>query len=284
MFVKLLHVNACTDGLFSGGRAAVIFLRHLGQEIFLGSLADELGFPITAYVISQQDEFITRCFAPQKGEINAHNFAALAVAHAIYNLGLAPAHQPITLHDRGGSLRLFKDASRPGGSIGLYLSPAATYAAPQENLSERIHEALGVAPADVLMAEYLEAHHLLVACRDFSAMDRLDFSRLAGAFPKTAISFSAPLETLPAPGFAVRAFSAASVVEEAPMSLSRYAALGSFWAAYFKTSQLEIHHLSSRNSRLYFQAGPDAELILSGQASTVFRADPVLTELRGEAI
>ncbi len=284
MIVKMLHINACADGLFSGGRAAVGFLRHLGQEVFLGALADELGFPVTAYVVSQRDEFITRCFAPQRGEINAHNFAALAVAHAIYNLGLAPAHKPLTIHDRGGALRLFRDPSRPEGSISLYLDAVATYSAPQENLPERLKGTLGLDPADLLMAEYLESRHLLVACRNFSAMDRLDFSRLAEAFPQTAISFSAPLESIDAPGFAVRAFSEAALMEEAPMSLSRYAALGSFWAAHFKKSQLEIHHLSPRSSRLYFQEGPEAALILSGQASTVFRIDPVLEELRGEAI
>lgn len=277
MIVKLLLVDACTDGLFSGGTAAVAFLRHLGQEVFLQGLADELGFPVTAYVIAHQDEFITRSFAPQKGETDGHSFAALAVAHAIYEAGLAPVDKPIVLHGRGGALELFKT---PAGAVGLHLNPAQGSPAPPE-AAERLSK-LGLAPADLLKAEYLGPDRLLVYCRTMAGLEAVDFQRLREAFPQTRLTFSAPLDSSGADTYVVRAFSADSKPENVPMNLSVQAALGPFWAGYFKKPRLEIHYISPRTPRLWIETGAGGQLSLSAQVNTVFRADPVLKELSGD--
>ncbi len=282
MIVKMLLVDACTDGLFSGGRAAVAILRHLGQEIFLGALADELGFPVTAYILPHQDEFITRCFSPQKGEITAHNFAALAAAHSIYGLGLAPAGKPVVLHGRGGGLSLFKDPAQPEGTISLNLNAVKTTAAAPE-VGDQLQDRLGLSASDLLKAEYLGADSLLVCCRTMGAMEGLDFSQLRRTFPKTGLTFSAPLDSSFEQGYAVRGFSAEARPENVPMSLAAHAALGAFWAAHLKKTRLEVHYLSPRPSRLWISQGSGGALVLSGHVNTVFRADPVLKELSGEA-
>jgi predicted PhzF superfamily epimerase YddE/YHI9 len=282
MIVKMLLIDACTDGLFSGGTAAVAFLRHLGQEIFLEGLAEELGFPVTAYVLPHQDEFITRSFSPRNGEIDAHSFAALAVAHAIYGAGLAPADKPVTLHGRGGSLRLFKkQAPYPEGAIGLHLDAAKTAAALPEVLA-RFQDRLNLTAADVLKAEYLGANHRLIYCRATFAMESLDAQRLREAFPQTALTFSTPLSAPGAPGYLVRAFSAETLPEYVPMTLAIHSALGPFWAAQLKAQRLEVHYFSPRNPRLWIDQGAEG-LTLSAQVNTVFRADPVMKELKGDA-
>lgn len=259
------------------------FLRHLGQELFLEALADELGFPVTAYVLPNQDEFITRSFAPLRGEIDSHSFAALAVAHAIYGTGLAPADQALTLHGRGGSLRLFKDPDGPEGSISLHLNTARTAAAPPE-VSLHLQERLNLAAADVLKAEYLGANHLLVYCRSGSAMEGVDLQRLRESFFGTCLTFSAPLPLPGVAAYAVRAFSAEARPENVPMSLAVHAALGPFWAAHLKSPRLELHYISPRNPRLWIELGAGGALILSAQVNTVLRADPVLKELKGETV
>ncbi|UQZ89609.1 hypothetical protein C4J81_10480 [Deltaproteobacteria bacterium Smac51] len=281
MIVKILLVDACTDGLFSGGTAAVAFLRHLGQEVFLQALADELGFPVTVYVLPHQDEFITRCFSPSKGEINANSFAALAAAHAIYGVGLAPVDKPVTLHGRGGSLTLFKDPAQPEGSISLNLGGAKTTAAPP-SITERLNDVLGLAPANILKAEYLGVEHLLVSCRELEAMESIDFRQIPDVAPQARLTLSAPLESSGTSGYAVRCFGADGVLDSSPMCLAIHSVLGPLWAAQLKKAHLEIHYISPRTCRMWLDQSSDGSLVAAGQVNTVFRADPVLRELTGE--
>jgi predicted PhzF superfamily epimerase YddE/YHI9 len=280
MIVKMLLVDACTDGLFSGGRVAVAFLRHLGQEVFLGALADELGFPVTAYILPHQDEFITRCFTPGQGEIDAHNYAALAAAHSIYGVGLAPADKPVVLHGRGGSLKFYRGAAE-SDSICLDLAPARGTAAPPD-IAELLHSRLGLAPADLLKAEYVGADQLLIFCRTMAAMDGLDFAKISGAFPQTRLALSAPLDSLKNPGYVLRGFSRTGAPENAPMTLSIHAVLGAFWADSLNKPNLEVHYLSPRTSRLWVSKNSGGEVSLRAQVSTIFRADPVMKELSAE--
>lgn len=281
MIVKMLLVDACTDGLFSGGRAAVAFLRNLGQEVFLAALADELGFPVTAYILPHQDEFITRCFAPHQGEIDAHNYAALAAAHAIYGVGLAPADKPVTLHGRGGILKLFKEPAQPEGAVSLHLAhPRTSPATP--DVTDRLRDMLGLNSGNVLMAEYVGADQLVICCLAHSFMDAMNFDKIGHAFPQTRLTFSAPLESASLPGYALRSFSRFGEPENAPMSVAVHAVLGAFWAERLHKTQLEVHYLSPRTSRLRVDKNPGGGFTLSANVNTIFRADPVLKELSGK--
>lgn len=280
MIVKLFIIDACTDGLFSGGTAAVALLRHLGQEVFLQGLADELGFPVTVYVLPHQGEFITRSFTPGLGEIGTAHYGYMAAAQAIYSAGLAPLGHPLALHGRGGQFTLFKDDAQPEGPISLRLGPARTSAAP--GVDEKLKKHLGLAPEDVLKAEYMGADHLIVACRSMAAMETLDFGRVAEALPRTRLTLSAPLDLPGQHGYAVRAFSLAGALETVPMSLDAHGPLGAFWAYYLKQSRLEVHYISPRTCRAWVERGQDGAISVSGQANGVLRADSAIKELAAD--
>ncbi|MDR0881300.1 MAG: PhzF family phenazine biosynthesis protein [Candidatus Adiutrix sp.] len=272
MIVKTFLVNAFSDGLFSGGQAGVVILRHLGQEVYLQALAEELGWPVTSYVLPHDDHFMVRYFTPG-GEIDRADYAALATGHILYGIGLAPASQPLTLLGRGGRSLVSRDLLTPA-RLALNLGRAGMTRPPAEP-DLKLAETLGLPPAEVLSVAQT-SRLTMICCRNLADLD------LIKAAPVTRLVLSAAMDIPGGHGYAARCFTPAGELKRFPLELDMHARLAPFWAARLGASRLEIHHLAARPGLLWAEAPPggsEGEVLVSGYLKTIVKGEPVLEEL-----
>ena len=278
MIVKLFLTNVFADGLFSGGKVAVAILRHLGQEVFLQALAEEMSLPVTAYVLPRQDRFVVRYFTPEK-EVPSADCAALGVARALLNTGLTPPGKPVRLQGLGGVVGIL-----PGhDSLALALKRSVRV---QLGPDRALIDSLGLPETEVLGVQTMDADMTLICCRSQGTLQGLDASKVAAAVPgpKKRLIFSAPLEAGGAKGYAVRDFTAAGEDEGPPLNLAPHAVLAPFWAERQGGGPLEVHRLSRRNCLMRAELHGESVVHVSGKAHIIFKADPVMDELTGNLL
>lgn len=284
MIVKIFLVNALVDGLFSGGKAGVVILRHLGQEVFLQALATEMGLPVTAYVLPYNEAFMVRYFTPWR-EVEQADYAALAAAQALFGAGLAPVTRPLTLLGRGGRRQIVYDAL-DRGRLTLSLDPPAS-ASPAAQAGNQTAAALGLEPDEIVGLLAIGESELIICCRE---ADRLHQTAAAGRAlvppgPFSGLTLSAPLAAVSGggeAGYALRSFNRRGEQVEAPVNLSPHAVLAPFWAGRLGRQRLTVHHLAERTCLFRAETAESGEVKVSGLMNTIFRADPVLDELTGE--
>lgn len=279
MIVKLFLANVFADGLFSGGKAGVAILRHLGQEVFLQALAAELALPVTAYVLPHQDRFVVRYFTPER-EVDSADYAALAVARALLHVGLTPPDKPVRLQGRGGMVSIV-----PGrDSLALALKRCAP-ARLQDGLERSLPGILGLTPSDILDIQAADADNVLVFCREGETLRRISAPVAAAAVPEPCqrLVCSAPLEAVGVKGYALRNFTASGEEDGPPLSLTPQAVLAPFWAGRLGGGPLEVHPSTFRNALMRVEMYGESVVRISGQVNIIFRADPVMDELTGNA-
>lgn len=281
MVVKIFLINALVDGLFSGGRAGVVILRQLGQEVFLQALAAELGLPVTAYVLPHHEAFMVRYFTPER-EVETADYAALATAQALFGAGMAPVTRPVTLLGRGGRHQVSRDPQDPA-RLALTLDPPAPGAG--EAAAEQLAAALGLGREDLAGVLPLGQSETAFCCREAEAMHRAASAARAAilACPGAGLTLSAPLEPgTGQAGYAVCAWDAKGEQRQVPVNLSVHARLAPFWAERLGERQLAVHHLAERTCLMRADLVEGSRTRLSGLMSTLIKADPVLSELTGE--
>ncbi len=277
MIVKIFLIDTFADGLFSGGRAGVAILRHLGQEVFLQALAAEMNLPVMAYVLPHNEEFIVRYFTPTH-EIGLSGYAALAAGRAIFSAGLAPPDRPVHLHGRDGRREVFPDPDSGDLSLKLERLPAEK----KPEIVAELTTALGLAPGDVSAVLLTGNGHLVVCGRSQAALKPLTDQAAIPLWTAHAsyLTLSAPLEIADVPGYVVRG-RAANGEEENFSIFDLHAVLAPFWTLKMGNPVLEIHHQAARACHLRARVTADGRVVISGQANLVLRADPVMDDLTG---
>lgn len=285
MIVKIFLVNALVDGLFSGGKAGVVILRHLGQEVFLQALATEIGLPVTAYVLPHNEAFMVRYFTPQR-EVDKADYAALAAAQALFGAGKAPVTRPLTLLGRGGPCQIVCDPL-DRGRLALNLDRPASVQ-PAAQAGDQAAAALGLEPGEIAGLLVVDESELILCCREAGALHRAASAGrgLAPPQPFSGLTLSAPLETISGggeAGYALCSFNRWGEQVEVPVDLSPHAVLAPFWAERLNQRRLTVHHLADRTCLFRAETAEDKTVTVSGlEMSTILRADPVLDELTGE--
>ena len=268
MIAKMFLINTFIDGLFTGGQALVVIMRHRSQTPLLQSLAWELKAPVTAYVLPYQEGFAVRYFSAT-GELNSGGYASLAVAKALYFAGLAPPDQPLRLDGLNGQV-LARPSAGPEGGVSLVLPPAPAEPLPPDRANDlpedmdqdKVLGLLEVGPYRLIcLAEQPEA---LITSKPAPHQSR--------------VVLSWPLDK---PGYGLRCFGAAGEEAELPVDLDFHATLAPFWGRQLGWNQLEIHHLAHRQAllRAELTAG---EVGLGGQLQIVYSAAPATGELIGD--
>ena len=283
MIVKMYLVDAFADGLFSGGRAGVALLRHLGQEVFLQALAQETGLPVMAYVLPLNSDFMVRYFTPER-EIGVADYGALAAAHVLYCAGMTPVNRPVTMHGRGGRRLISADPEKGAGFLNLALDKAPREKLPEQGL-DRTYALLNMTPDEALAAFSSGLDHLVIACRSQASLKKIQSNGAALALGQSyqRLTLSGPLEGTDTPGYGVRCFTSAGELTDIPTNFDLHAVLAPFWAERLgRAARLEVHHQSARNCLLWAEPKNDGSVLISGYLSTIFKADPVLSELTGD--
>lgn len=282
MVVKVFLVDALADGLFSGAKAGVVILRHLGQEVFLQALATELGLPVTVYVLPHQEAFMVRYFTPRL-EVERADYAALASGQALFGAGLAPVTRPATLLGRGGRQEITRDPQDPD-RLALTLQPLDPGApgAPGAASAELLAAALGLSREDLAGSLAFGRSELALCCREIDLLHRAASALRAAGLPRpcSGLTLSAPLENGPGQaGYVVCSWNAEGEQHEAPVNLGVHAFLAPFWGQRLGGRQLTVHHLASRPCLMRADLLEGSQTVISGLMSTILKADPILPEL-----
>lgn len=278
MITKIFFVNAFAEGLFSGERAGVVLLRHLGQEVFLQALAEELALPITAYILPDSGRFMVRYFTRNQ-EMNKAGYGSLAAGHIIYATGLAPTDQPILLYGRGGQSKIFRS---PHQEEGYLLNQVLNSIPIQELDPEPITRVLGLPPATPFTAFSLSPGHLVLCLPDPASL-HLDsiapdaYTKLAPEY--SSLTLSVPLDHAEADGFVVCSYSNSNDTVDTLRLFDLHGALVPYWAEKLGRAQLRIHHQTTRKSQIWGSIDPEGQIIISGRACTILKADPVTEKL-----
>jgi PhzF family phenazine biosynthesis protein len=260
MRIPLFHVDAFTDGPFSGNPAAVCIMPAWREDQLLQAVASEMNLSETAFLVKQPDHFDLRWFTP-KVEVDLCGHATLASAHVLWQQGHAKPGEEIRFSTRSGILK----AALRGQDIELDfpLKPEDPAQAPAG-----LPEALGVQPRYVgkNQFDYLAELESEAVLRSMTP----DFKRLATVPVRGVIVTSRSAD--PKFDFVSRFFAPASGVDEDPVTGSAYCCLGAFWQKRLGKSDFVAYQASARGGVVKVRVIGD-RAFLGGNAITVARGE-----------
>lgn len=261
MPIAFFHVDAFTDGPFSGNPAAVCLLEAPADAAWMRRVAAEVNLSEAAFVVPIDGGFGLRWFTPEV-EVDLCGHATLASAHVLWERGTLPRAQPARFSTRSGWLT----AACDGGSITLDFPalPLTPGPIPPEAVA-----ALGVEP---LMTGTCGARWMAeVASEETVRGLKPDFARLR-ALTGRALMVTARARPGAGYDFVSRYFAPWVGVDEDPVTGVAHCALGPFWAARLGKPRLTAFQASSRGGWLRVEAAGD-RVKLGGQAVTVIAGE-----------
>jgi PhzF family phenazine biosynthesis protein len=101
MILKVFLVDALMDGPFSGAPTTVLYLSEPMERFKMASLAAEFGTTESVFALPHGDAFLLRFFTPQ-AEIKIGAHSSQAAAHIIYEMGICPPTEKVTLLTQEG--------------------------------------------------------------------------------------------------------------------------------------------------------------------------------------
>ena len=281
--LQICTVDAFALGPYSGNQAAVVHLqpdaghRDIASDCdWMLKVAREMNLSETAFVQRRGTgpEFDLRWFTPTV-EVDLCGHATMAAAHALWTeLQVVPAGTAIRFHTLSGELGA---AQRDGGWVELdFPADPAVPLPPAEDAVARVAlaEGLGIDPSAISFTGRNRIDVLAELTPEaFAAIPREpNFSRLRDIECRVLIVTAAE----PADSgfeFAQRAFAPRVGVDEDPVCGSAHCALGPFWAAKLKKTQLLGRAASARGGQVlvnYAGAGADGpgRIALAGRPIT----------------
>jgi PhzF family phenazine biosynthesis protein len=232
--LPLYHVDAFTDGPFTGNPAAVCLLREPRDEVWMQNVATEMNLSETAYLVPRTDGFDLRWFTPSV-EVALCGHATLASAHVLWQSERLAAGEPARFHTRSGLLT----CERVNGQIEMDFPATPPVASPAPG---GLAEALGGTPRWVgkarfdLFAEFDSEEVVRGLKPDFARI-----SVLGGrGFIVTARA------STPRFDFVSRFFAPAAGVNEDPVTGSAHCCLAPYWAERFGKNELTGYQASRR--------------------------------------
>ncbi len=274
MIVKIFFTNTFADGLFSGERVAVVVLRHLGREPFLQALTEEMKMPVTAFLLPYNGDFMVRFFTPSY-EISFSDAGSLATAHILYSAGLTPTDQKVQLNTKSGPV-VVQPGFKPG-ELAIAIPPQVSEKL-EPDFEQKLLSTLGL-PYDDPQTSILKLGDKFVVCSskafNIAAPHRAFFELL----PVTAKAFySAPLgEFSSTASYSISEISG----KTAELDLDLQSIIAPYWSKHLKETQFEVHYQTARYSLIKTSITP-TDIIFSGQVLTLMKAEPELSELKGE--
>jgi len=236
--MRIFHVDAFTNRLFSGNPAAVVPLQEWISEQTMQAIAAENNVSETAFFAPEKDsdcEFRIRWFTPAC-EVDLCGHATLASAHVLTR-HLEYAGEMIRFDSASGPLAVGREGDR------LVLDFPSRPAEPIE-VQDELVRALGIRPAEAYKARDILA--VYESKKDVLALQP-DMDRLARIAPFGAIV------TAPAVGrdFVCRFFAPAKGVPEDPVTGSAHCTLVPYWAKRLKKTSMVSHQISKRGGEVF---------------------------------
>lgn len=249
MKLKIYHIDAFADRLFSGNPAAVCPLDEWLPDELMQHMAQENNLSETAFFVPGNDAYELRWFTPE-AEVDLCGHATLASAYVIFN-DLNYRSERITFNTRSGKLLVEKQGN--SYSLDLPSQPPIPCTAP-----EGLAAALGAQPKEVLAAEdllaVLDSHnHVKKLIPDFNLLKSLPLRGLIVTSPGVEADFVS------------RCFYPKLGVNEDPVTGSAHCTLIPYWAERLGKPKLTAHQISARGGKLHCELRSERVLI-SGEA------------------
>jgi predicted PhzF superfamily epimerase YddE/YHI9 len=235
--LPVYFVDAFAERPFTGNPAAICPLERWLDERVMQSIAAEIGFSETAFIVREGDGWRIRWFTPTL-EVDLVGHATLAAAFVILER-LAPDAAAVRFESLSGPLTV----TRRGELLAMdFPARVATPVPPPPGLIA----GLGRAPVAVLAA----THYLAVYAdpADVTALTP-DMAALA-ALDRAAVIVTAPGTPTHGGDFVSRFFAPANGVPEDPVSGVAHCTLVPYWARQLGKSQLVGRQLSRRGGTL----------------------------------
>ncbi|WP_204378413.1 PhzF family phenazine biosynthesis protein [Agaribacterium haliotis] len=258
MKLKLFHVDAFAEQVFSGNPAAVAVLDEWLPEPLMQAIAAELNLSETAFVVPRADgDYRIRWFTPNR-EVNLCGHATLASAHVLYQ-HFKHAAIPIRFHSLSGTLVCMLD--------GAEISMDFPLQAPKKLGDDLVINAcLATRPAELYANEDLIA--ILTdeqQVREFEpqlpAIAKLPYRGLIIAAQAHGQSYD----------FACRVFAPAYGIDEDPVTGSAYTKLGPLFADKLDKKRLRARQLSKRGGSVGLELQGD-RIFISGKALSLMQS------------
>ena len=248
MKLRLFHVDAFADRLFSGNPAAVCPLAEWLPDGVMQSIAAENNLSETAFFVPRGDEYELRWFTPL-AEVDLCGHATLGSAFVIFKV-LQRDRSVVRFSTKSGVLEVNRDGDLY--TLDLPSLPPAPCAIPHG-----LTEALGKNPVEMLAAK------AFVAVMETEAEIRNltpDFAKLA-RLPRTMM-VTAPGDSA---DFVSRYFAPSRGVAEDPVTGSAHCTLTPYWSARLGKTKLVARQLSRRGGELRCELRRD-RVLLAGRA------------------
>jgi PhzF family phenazine biosynthesis protein len=257
----LMLIDAFADAPFTGNPAAVCVLQRAVDAQWMQDLAAEMNQAETAFLRARSDgDWDLRWFTPV-AEVDLCGHATLASAHALWETGMAAATQVLRFHTRSGVLA----CTRRGAVIAMDFPAVPVWpATPPDDLDTALGaRLLTVASAGTdLLVEVDDAATVRGLAPDLVAIAALDLRALI----VTARSDDARWH------FVSRVFAPRYGIPEDPVTGSAHCALGPFWGARLRRTELVGRQCSRRGGTVGVTLG-DGRVELTGEAHTILRGE-----------
>jgi PhzF family phenazine biosynthesis protein len=257
--VKLFTVDAFAAAPFTGNPAGVCLLDESRSDAWMLSVAAELGYSETAFLLRDGAELGLRWFTPTV-EVDLCGHATLAAAHVLFELG-EPGPE-LAFATRSGELR----ASRDGDYVVIDL-PARRLTPIVEPAGLR--EVLGFTPSFVGQcdATWVAVLPDAGAVRDLTP----DLTAVA-KLPITSLLVTAAAEPGGEYDFISRYFRPIDGIPEDPVTGSAHCLLGPYWGSLLGKSDLFAYQASRRGGSLIVRVR-GSRVELAGRAFTIVRGE-----------
>lgn len=263
--VPIVQVDAFTNEPFRGNPAAVCVLDQPREAAWMQAVAAEMNLSETAFLVPEKDGFNLRWFTPAV-EVRICGHATLASAHALWEMGAAPAASgELRFYTKSGMLTAYRKDD------GIELDFPAYTTEPIE-LSDEVSTAFPARPKNAVAVKDDAMGHrtLLLELESADAVRSLE--------PRLA-----PLRRPDAPGVIItarsdasewdcvsRCFFACAGIDEDPATGSAHCVIGPYWGSRLGKDEL-VGYQASRRGAVIGMRMEGARVRLRGRAVTVLR-------------
>jgi PhzF family phenazine biosynthesis protein len=253
MSLPLFHIDAFTDGPFTGNPAAVCPLKAWLDDKVLLAVAAENNLSETAFFVPEGERYRLRWFTP-RCEVNLCGHATLASAFVLLKI-LVPQREIVSFSTRSGILTVRHDGEL--FSMDFPALPPWPCASPPRALIDGLR--VQSQPVSTLQIE--DNYFVVYESEDDVRHVNPDLRLLEKLHP-AGVAVTAPGEVC---DFVSRYFVPSYGIPEDPVTGSIHCSLAPYWAQRLGKTTLHARQLSERGGELWCETAGD-RVMLKGKA------------------
>ncbi|MDR2613528.1 MAG: PhzF family phenazine biosynthesis protein [Deltaproteobacteria bacterium] len=274
---KVLLADALVDGPFSGAPTTVVYLGEPLERFKMASLAAEFGTLETVYVYPHARSFLLRFFTPLT-ELKVSINSSHAAAFVVYELGLRPPSEPLSLLTQDGEITARYESQ---GGISMEMDADSHVPLDAARL-DACAALIGIPAGQTVWGLRTSGNLAVLAVEDREILKRLnpDIPELL-KFDLNGIAATALSRQPGDCDYFLRSFRPRQGQTEEHVSGSINRSLAPRWASILRKATLSARQLSRRGGLVTAEVGDGGRITLKGRARIILRSDICLESLTG---